>query len=294
MRWISTCFLCLGGAVRVEDALTQLQASGIPPAEDTFSLVAKGAGAVWRADHVTSFSAEVSTERLPPFVEYKGSREGWDASNHDFDMHMPLINRGFSVVFRRMRSNFYQKFAILPLGETDKKKSLYTVRMDTPHYGTGTKIWKVYNGYCKKRMGGLIKACNSKAAGTLPVRHVHCSLGYDQEKWTPGASYTCSWSVGSGESERPGQPVLKAEIFGGIIHDGTSSVKVMRANPHFWSNAEAQRLYAELRAAEDDDEYDDEPPVLQLPLGANAHETELFLTIVTALKQAFVMGGSGS
>lgn len=318
--WLSIGILKNGSATRVEESpppslppkRLKDPPPGLPPIppagsdnqrplpEDIFSLDdTSSGGAEWRHELI----APPSKPYPSLHIEYKGARKGWDASSHDFDAFVPTSKHdGFSVVFRRTKVNsvgfgthFYQKFAILPLGETDKSKSLYTVKMDTPHFSTGAKIWNVYKGYCKQRVGGLINICNDKTASGLPVRHIFCSIGYGAEKWAAGSPYSCRWYLGSQDSNIPGHAILEAEFFGGYLDDGSKSAKVSRANPEFWSNAELQQIYAASKADDaDDDDDDDKPPQLQDPKGASAAETEFFLVIATALKQAFSQGGSGN
>jgi len=214
-------------------------------------------------------------------IEYKGNRTGWQSSSHDFNAKVPGdAHHGFSVAFRDTKmglgfgSYFYQKFALLPPGETDKKKSLYTVRMDTPHFASGAKQWKVYRGYSKVYMG-LVNLPIAADSEMLPIAHVYCSQSdlriREEITWAPQAAWSCSWMIGppSGKIGVPditwasGLPILQAEF-----------------------NQKDERRPKVLRPKPDDD--------LQRPAGATDDETRVFLAIATALQQAFAMGGSGN
>jgi len=112
----------------------------------------------------------------------KGDRRGSEGANYDFDVTLKKGGR-VSVKFRGQSKSsvkralgfsgsFYEKFDVLPFGETDKSKALYKVRMidessnGMEHFQVsnckGGKCNKAYWIYCTPMLGMTDKFADGK------------------------------------------------------------------------------------------------------------------------------------
>jgi len=260
-----------------------------------------GASALWKASYAKDSIMQ---------IQCRGEdRTGWESLDHDFDVKLPPqasyadAGQGYSVIFRDTRVNeigfgthFYQKFAILPEGESDKTTALFTVRMDSPHFYTGEKVWKVSKGYCKGEFP--FQRCYGTGASSTTWREIYCSpivevvdkdnrpkvppTGSWMYMWSPNVPYSCDWKLpdtldndelfNGRPVRRVSTPPMSVEFFNGESNGFNSNVGVTEN----WENA------------------DDPTGKSSSSAETKEKETVLFLTIATALQEAFTVGGSGN
>jgi len=292
---LGVCGLPYGAALRVGVDNEKMMKTNLTSAGDelyTFDAsISTGSmeGALWTA----SYQEDAIME-----IQYKGDRAGWGSVDHAFDVKLPpqwqLSGSGnsYSVIFRDTRESgmgvgkhFYQKFAILPKGESDKKKALFTVRMDSPHFRVdslfGAKVWKVSRGYCS------MFHCYGVGASRRTWREIYCVPTVEvvpefgvraiprsempenaMYMWSPEVPYSCSWDL-PGAVEKGSESPLVARFADSHVEVGEN-----------WGKANSTGAW--------------KYPPSRPGMDTQNKETGLFLTIATALQEAFKLGGSGN